>query len=409
MKHTLFLLALVFFLITSCDEFLIEDGRNSSEVRINWLNKNKIESENAIGDIVNLELALEFSNMPDMFTVEFKIHFDHTLFSPDSFNYQIDSSFFATTGEILTDVNNNGIYDESDGDEYNDVNVNGQWDAPISFPVGIVRLDTNYTGNVEIFVDSNLNGVYDYGEDFEDDNDNLAWDDGLEVFYVGTLGIPAPQNSIPSNVSGSAQVCRFYLSGVYTQTLFDVEIIEASEFIDSNIDPVNLNVMSWDIFPHLVGNPHDPVISMQQGEFDDNSVTISIVIDDSPKLSKLQKTITYNPAVLSYYQYEILDFFDSDNYDFFPQSYDSDGYLILEFRHKNAYQSSSADEASFSVGGGSIINLTFLVNPNDSISTASFTIPETTVSADSYNFSIGESYPLDINFWTIEESLQINF
>ena len=83
MKHTLFLLALVFFLITSCDEFLIEDGRNSSEVRINWLNKNKIESENAIGDIVNLELALEFSNMPDLFTVEFKIHFDHTLFSPD--------------------------------------------------------------------------------------------------------------------------------------------------------------------------------------------------------------------------------------------------------------------------------------------------------------------------------------
>ena len=160
MKHTLFLLALVFFLITSCDEFLIEDSRNSSEVRINWLNKNKIESENAIGDIVNLELALEFSNMPDMFTVEFKVHFDHTLFSPDSYNYQIDSSFFATTGEIplKTDVNNDGIYDESDGDEYNDDNGNGQWDAPISFPVGIVRLDTNYTGNVETFVDSNLNG-----------------------------------------------------------------------------------------------------------------------------------------------------------------------------------------------------------------------------------------------------------
>ena len=144
-------------------------------------------------------------------------------------------------------------------------------------------------------------------------------------------------------------------------------------------------------------------------EFDDNSVTISIVIDDSPKLSRLQKTITYDPAILSYSQYEILDFFDSDYYDFFPQSYDSDGYLILEFKHKNAYQSSSADETSFSVGGGSILNLTFLVNPNDSISTASFIIPETSVSADSYNFSIGESYPLDMNFWTIEESLQINF
>ena len=199
------------------------------------------------------------------------------------------------------------------------------------------------------------------------------------------------------------------MSGVYTQTLFDLEIIEASEFIGPNTDPVNLNINSWDIFPHLVGNPHDPVLRMQQADLDDNSVTISIAIDDSPKLSRLQKTITYDPAVLSYNQNEILDFFDSDIYDFFPQSYDSDGYLILEFRHKNAAQSSFADEASFSEGNGSILNLTFLVNPNDSISTTLLTIPESSVSADSYNFSIGESYPLDMNFWKIEESLQINF
>ena len=411
MKHTLFLLALVFFLITSCDEFLTEDGRSSSEVRINWLNKNQIESENAIGDIVNLELALEFYNMPDMFTVEFKIHFDHTLFSPDSFNYQIDSSFFATTGEIplKTDVNNNGVYDESDGDEYNDDNGNGQWDAPISFPVGIVRLDTNYTGNVETFVDSNLNGEYDYGEDFEDDNGNLAWDDGLEVFYVGTLGIPAPQNSIPSNVSGSAQVCRFYLSGVYTQTLFDLEIIEASEFIGPNTDPVNLNINNWDIFPHLVGNPHDPFLRMQQEEVNDNSVIISIEIGDSPKLSRLQSTINYNPDVLSYNQYEILDFFEvPNNYllNFIP--IDNQGEIILEFIHNNTNQSSNlADETTFSDGAGTIVNIEFLVNPNDS--TATLTIPRNSVSADSYNFSIGESYPLDMNFWTIDESLQINF
>jgi len=104
-----------------------------------------------------------------------------------------------------------------------------------------------------------------------------------------------------------------------------------------------------------------------------------------------------------------IDFFDSDIYDLYPQSYDSDGYLILEFRHKNAYQSSSVDETSFSEGDGSILNLTFLINPNDSISSALLTIPKSSVSADSYNFSIGESYPLDMNFWTIEESLQINF
>ena len=67
------------------------------------------------------------------------------------------------------------------------------------------------------------------------------------------------------------------------------------------------------------------------------------------------------------------------------------------------------DETSFSEGDGSILNLTFLINPNDLISSALLTIPKSSVSADSYNFSIGESYPLDMNFWTIEESLQINF
>ena len=70
------------------------------------------------------------------------------------------------------------------------------------------------------------------------------------------------------------------------------------------------------------------------------------------------------------------------------------------------------DEASFSTGSGSILNLTFLVNPNDSISTALFTMPEDSVSVDSYNFSIGEPYSLDINFWEIEDSFassKINF
>ena len=65
------------------------------------------------------------------------------------------------------------------------------------------------------------------------------------------------------------------------------------------------------------------------------------------------------------------------------------------------------DETSFSEGNGSILNLTFLIISNDS--TTTLTIPRNSVSAESYNFSIGESYPLDMNFWTIDESLQINF
>ena len=287
MKPTLTLLFLLFTLITSCDDENFRWDSDPPEVRINWLNQAQIESENAIGDIVNLELALEFSNMPYMYSVDFKVHFDHTLFNPDSFDYQIFPSFFTTGGEVLLiDVNDNDIYDESDGDVYNDSNGNGQWDAPTPYPIGIVRLDTTYTGNTESFEDLNGNGQYDYGEIFEDDNGNLAWDDGLEVYFSGALGIPSPENTVPSNTYGTAQVCKFYLSGVYTATIFDVEIVEALEFEDANLDPVQLSVNNWNIYPYLVGNPHDPVLRMQQQDSEDNSVVISLEIGDSPKLSR---------------------------------------------------------------------------------------------------------------------------
>ena len=408
MKPTFSLLILVFTLFTSCDDEIFRDGARP-EVRINWLNKAQIESENAIGDTVNLELALEFVNMPNMYFVDFKVHFDHTLFNPDGFDYQIFPSFFSTGGEVLSpDVDGDDTYDPSDGDQYNDSNGNGQWDGPTRYPIGVVRLETINTGYFEDFEDSNNNGKYDYGENFQDDNGNFAWDDSLEVYFSGALGIPSPENAVPSNTYGTAQVCKFYLSGIYTTTTFDAEIIQALEFQDANTDPEQLSVSNWEYSSLDLVNPHNPVLRMQQREFDDNSVTISIVIDDSPKLSGLQKTISYDPAILSFYAYEELDdFFDSDNYEFFYQPYDNDGYLNLEFRHKNAYQSSFVDEASFSTGSGSILNLTFLVNPNDSISTALFTMPEDSVSVDSYNFSIGEPYSLDINFWEIEDSLQV--
>ena len=87
---------------------------------------------------------------------------------------------------------------------------------------------------------------------------------------------------------------------------------------------------------------------------------------------------------------------------------DTQGEIKLEFIHNNANQNTSvADETTFSEGNGTIVNIEFLVISNDS--TATLTMPRNSVSAESYNFSIGESYPLDMNFWTIDESLQINF
>ena len=64
MKSTLTLLVLVFTLITSCDDENFRWDSDPPEVRINWLNQSEIEAEYAIGDSIQLELALEFFNMP---------------------------------------------------------------------------------------------------------------------------------------------------------------------------------------------------------------------------------------------------------------------------------------------------------------------------------------------------------
>jgi len=113
--------------------------------------------------------------------------------------------------------------------------------------------------------------------------------------------------------------------------------------------------------------------------------------------------------VLSYSQYEILDYFDQLNYQVNLLSNDNQGEISLEFIHNdaNSDEVSTIDVDSFSEGSGAIVEVTFLVSTTDSIST--ILLPDNNVSAESYNFSIGQSYPLDMNYWTIEESLIINF
>ena len=411
MRYTFPLLVLMFIITTSCDDDSFRWDSDPPEVRINWLNQSEIESEYAIGDSIQLELALEFSNMPYMYSVDFRVQFDHTLFSADSFDYNIFPSFFTTIGEMVDpDVNLNGIYEQEDGDDYIDANGNGQWDPQTLYPIGIVRLDTTLTGNMEVFDDANGNGQYDFGENFQDDNGNLAWDDGMQVYFDGALGIPSPQNTIPSNAYGTGQVCKFYLSGIYTATIFPIDIVEAFVYEDADLDPVELLVNSWDVYPYIVGNPHDPVLRLQQeNQSDENLVTVSLQIGDAPKLSRLQNTISYDPSVLSYSQYEILDYFDQLNYQVNLLSNDNQGEISLEFIHNDAYSDEvlTIDEASFSEGSGAIVEVTFLVSASDSIST--ILLPENSVSAESYNFSGGQPYPLDMNYWSIEESLLINF
>ena len=102
-------------------------------------------------------------------------------------SYEIFPSFFSTPGDpIIDDVNGNGIFD--DGDEYLDINANGMYDAPVQYPVGGVEIDSTIQG---------------------------------DLFFDGGLGIPSPENN-GGNAWGTGRVCQFYLSGILTESIFNI-------------------------------------------------------------------------------------------------------------------------------------------------------------------------------------------
>ena len=74
------------------------------------------------------------------------------------------------------------------------INANGIYDESIPYPQGFIRLDTTGVG------------------------------DELDVFFHGGLGIPSPENN-GGNAWGTGRVCEFYLSGILTESIFNINII----------------------------------------------------------------------------------------------------------------------------------------------------------------------------------------
>ena len=151
----------------------------------------------------------------------------------------------------------------------------------------------------------------------------------------------------------------------------------------------------------------------QESSLDDNSVTISLQINDSPNLAELNNLITYDTDVLSYLQHEFLDFFNEENYSLLLNHYINDiedrGEFDLSFRH-NVIDDLDLEVTgdSFSKGSGGIVNITFLViSPEDSVSTIQ--LLKSNVSAMGYSFGDSQPYSFDIDYWDVEESLQVNF
>ena len=407
MKSLFPFLLLVFIISTSCEEGSFSWESNPPEVRLVILNESDL-LDKAIGDSIEIELGLEFYNMQDLFSVDFEVHFDNQLFSPigDGFNYEIFPSFFSTSGDPLTvDVNSNGIYDEDEGDEYLDINANGIYDAPIPYPHGLVKIDTIF-GQPEEYEDENGNGQWDQGE--QDENNDGAWNDGLDVFFTGALGISSPENN-GGNVWGTGRVCEFYLSGILKSTTFPIAINNAQEFTSPEENTEDHSINTWNIFPLVVGSPHDPVLRLQQeNQSDENSITISLQIDDAPRISKLKSKITYDLDVLSFNTHDMLDYFDQTNYQVTVVPDTLLGELYLEFTH-NVINNSllEVDSESFSQGFGGVVDVTFIVNENDSVSTIN--LPKNSISIESYSLNDAVSYPLDLYYWTVEETLEVNF
>ena len=378
MKSIFPLLLILFIISTSCDDDSFRWESNPPEVRLVILNESDL-ADKSIGDSINLELGLELYNMQNLYFLDFEIHFDHTIFSADSFDFEIFPSFFSTTGDPITnDQNGNGQWD--DGDEYIDINANGIYDEPVPYPIGSVEIDTTDLG-----------------------------DDEIDIFFDGGLGIPSPENN-GGNAWGTGRVCVFYLSGILTESLFNINIVQALEYRENDSDPVEHSINTWDIFTLLVGSPQNPVLRLkEENQSSENSITVSLQIDDAPKIAKLQNVILYDQNVLSYTQYEILDYFDQTNYQVELLSNDNEGEISLEFTHSVVEDTDiEVEEESFSQGFGEIVNITFIVI-NQGESTSTLTLPKSGVSVTGYSLNESSSYPFDLNYWTIEESLEVIF
>jgi len=371
MKHITLLLFLALIITTSCDEESFSWESNPPEVRLVVLNQDEL-AEKSVGDSINLELGLELYNMQDLYFIDFKVHFDTTIFIPDSFNYEIFPSFFSTTGDPFTDLNGNGQYDE-DEEEYIDINANGQYDVPVQHPIGGVTIEPTY--------------------------------------FHGGLGIGAPADN-GGNSWGTGRLCEFYLSGILTESIFSIDIVNALEYQEGS-EPIEHPISNWDIFTLIVGSPYNPVLRMQQESSSDDYVTISLQIDDSPNLAKLNNLITYDSDVLSYTQHEFLDFFNEENYSLSLNHYindvDNQGEFALNFQH-DVINDLDLDVTSdsFSKGWGGIVNITFLVTSSED-STSTIQLSKNNIEAMGYNIEDSQSYSFDIDYWTVEEALQVNF
>ena len=115
-------------------------------------------------------------------------------------------------------------------------------------------------------------------------------------------------------------------------------------------------------------------------------------------------------------QYDVLELFDEEkykleNFNHAPGNDEHLGEITIEFINTASdtadFTNNTLDDI-FSSGTGKIIEITFLaLNAQDSTTTIS--IKENNTNVMGFNLSDETNYLFDLNYWTILESLIINF
>ena len=412
MRYTLSRLLAVWILVVSCDTESITNSFSSANpptAKISILNQDELDDK-SVGDQVTLEILLEVEDMVPIKNIQFIVGFDGENFSPSNLiegTPIVSSNSFQFEGEEFTDLNGNQEWDE--GEEFIDLNGNQEWDeARPNF----------FLLSGEPYADVNENGSYDEEESYEDENG-----DGQYTYadlspqgsiiaganqFEGNLGIPNPE--VNGNKSGNGDICILYLSGIYTESLITLDIIDATEYSLSDDSYLDVKTSSWDITSTIeVGSQYNPILALVETDNSDGIVTIELNIEDSPQLADFSSTIIYDPEVLNVVEYEFLNFFNATNYYNSYQISAQSGRISISSSH-SIMSDPLIDITSepISQGSGSIIRLQFFI-ADTSLESASLSIVKDETEAKGYNSLDNDTYDYNILFWDVQESITVIF
>ena len=357
MKFTVTTLLIILFLTISCDSESIAAGftsENPPKVNLVILNQNEL-AEKSVGDSVELQLGFDVSSMTNIKSIRFRVA------------YNID----ANTGETTDYYSASNLMEGT-----NVVDPSSFQFTPNFFSLSDDSIPSP-TGLIYVEEDSSI--------------------------FIGSLGIPNPEQN--GNKWGSGRICVLYLEGIYAESLISLNIVEALEYTNEEIDAeASPHWDNWDVTQAIqVGSVYNPTLKLALEDQTDQEFTILLQIEDAPSLAYFYSYIEYDPLSFSLLSPDNGNFFSLSNYDIqVTPSTEEPGLVSISAVHEDANNT----DIPMSIGTGNIIELHFSVI--DTISSFVNILRDSLV-VGGYNLDMGATYDYNTYFWNIEEELLIDF